>query len=329
MTRAYALAVGCALTVLGAAAAADVSTRVSPADTLIGNVATVAASSEETLLDIGRRHALGYHDMVRANPEVDPWLPPDGAEVVLPLRFVLPDAPARGIVLNLAEYRLYFFPDDERVVTYPISIGRMDWETPLGKTRIVAKARNPTWYPPDSVREEHAAEGRPLPRVVPPGPDNPLGTRALRLALPGYLIHGTNRPAGVGMRVTHGCLRMYPENIEVLFEQVAVQTPVRIVNQPVKAGWSGDRLYLEVHPALESAIEDEEGNVDVESDVVSSLSLTEMTRAIVRATRERRADIDWSLAEQVFKRADGVPVEIGIVANESGEADSGPGLPGH
>ena len=136
-------------------------------------------------------------------------------------------------------------------MTYPISIGRMDWATPLGRTRVVAKARNPSWYVPESIRAEHAAAGDPLPRIVPPGPKNPLGTRAMRLGIPGYLIHGTNRPAGVGMRVTHGCIRMFPEDIGFLFDEIAVNTPVRIINEPVKIGWDGDEIVMEVHRTLE------------------------------------------------------------------------------
>ena len=224
---------------------------------VVGEIATVIARYEDTLVDLARTHGVGYQDIVRANPDVDVWIPGEGTEVVLPTRFILPPGPREGIVLNLAEYRLYYFPEPEAgetpvVMTYPISIGRQDWETPLGQTHVTAMAVNPTWYPPQSVRDEHAAEGRPLARVVPPGPANPLGSRAMRLGIPGYLIHGTNRPAGVGMRVTHGCVRMFPEDIEYLFDLIAIDTPVRIINEPVKIGWQDDELLIEVHPLLES-----------------------------------------------------------------------------
>jgi len=185
-----------------------------PADVdVIGAVQTVSARHEETLLDIARAHGLGFDDIVRANPGVDPWVPGEGTQVTLPTRFVLPRAERRGLVLNLPEMRMYYFPvpakgEAPTVVTYPVSIGRMDWSTPLGRAKIVAKVKNPSWYPPESIRKEHAEDGRPLPQVVPPGPDNPLGAFAMRLSIPGYLIHSTNRPAGVGMRVTHGCIRM-------------------------------------------------------------------------------------------------------------------------
>lgn len=222
---------------------------------VIGAVSTIVARHEDTLVDIARRHGLGYEDIVRANPEINPWLPGAGTEIVLPTRYVLPPGPREGVILNLAEYRMYYYPKPGKgetpvVMTYPISIGRMDWETPLGRTRIISKVRDPAWYPPKSVREEHAAEGRPLPNIVPPGPDNPLGRFAMRLDIPGYLIHGTNRPAGVGMRVTHGCIRMFPEDIEHVFERIDVRTPVRIINEPVKIGWFGDELVMEVHPVL-------------------------------------------------------------------------------
>lgn len=280
-------------------------------DTLVGGLQTVRASAEETLLDVGNRHSLGFHDMRTANPDIDIWLPDAEAEVLLPLQFLLPAAPQRGIVLNLPEYRLYFYSEDgQRVQTFPISIGRRDWETPLGQTRIIAKARNPSWYPPASIRAEHEADGDPLPAVVPPGSDNPLGRFALRLGLPGYLIHGTNKPAGVGMRVTHGCLRMFPEDIEHLFAQVEIGTPVRIVNQPIKAGWSGEQLFLEVHPLLQDAVDDEAQ--EMENEVVRLSPLTHLTEAIVAATGEDEAVVDWDAAELAFREARGVPVAIGV-----------------
>ncbi len=292
---------------------------------VIGAVATVTARREDTLVDIARRHGLGYEDIVRANPGVNVWVPGEGTEVVLPTQFVLPPGPRRGIVLNLAEYRLYYFPEPKAgepayVMTYPISIGRMDWETPLGTTSVVAKARNPTWYVPQSVLDEHEADGNPLPRIVPPGPDNPLGNFAMRLGLPGYLIHGTNRPAGVGMRVTHGCIRMFPEDIEFLFEKVGVKTPVRIINEPVKIGWSGDELVVEAHPVLEVLIpqpdDDSETETETEADAIEALpiiknALTYLTEQFIAATSARAGRLDWYLAEQAVDRADGIPVAVG------------------
>lgn len=242
------------LAALVAGTAAAASYPLPPADVdIVGELQTVAVRTDETLLDIGRRYGVGYEEMKRANPDVDMWVPEPGTPVVVPTRHILPSGPREGIVLNVAEMRLYYYPPAEpRVVeTYPVSIGRMDWRTPLGETRVVAKQKNPSWYPPQSVKLEAKQEGREMPDVVPPGPDNPLGTRVLRLGIPAYLIHGTNNPWGIGMRVTHGCVRMYPEDIESLFERVPVNTRVRIVNEPVKAGWFAGALYLEVHPVLE------------------------------------------------------------------------------
>jgi len=286
-------------------------------DSVLGEVLQVAAEYEDTLLSIGRRHGVGYEEIVAANPGVSPWLPGKGTQVVIPSRFILPDAPREGIVVSLAEHRLYYFPkakpNEPAVVrTYPISIGKMDWKTPLGLTRVLDKRVKPTWYPPESVRREHEEQGRPLPRAVPPGPDNPLGEYAMRLDIPGgaYLIHGTNRPAGVGMQVTHGCIRMFPEDIEEFFALVPVRTPVRMIDQPYKMGWKGDELYIEVHPPLE-------GQGDPESR-----SLTNVTKLLVAATQDRSVVIDWAKAEQEVLRASGVPEPVVLAKTSNRVAGS-------
>lgn len=276
------------------------------ADTVLGEVQTVTTRYEDTLLDLGRRYSVGYEEIVAANPGVDPWLPGEGTRVVIPSRYILPDGPREGIIVSLAEHRLYYFPpiranEPATVVTYPISVGKMDWKTPLGLTRITNKRTKPIWYPPESVRKEHAADGRPLPKAVPPGPDNPLGEYAMRLGIPGgaYLIHGTNRPEGVGMQVTHGCIRMYPEDIEQFFKMVAVNTPVRIVHQPYKMGWKGQELFIEIHAPLEG----QEESADIHS-------LTQITRLLVSATQDRTVVIDWAKAEQAFNQASGIPEPV-------------------
>lgn len=324
---ACAAAVGSLL--LATAATAEVYELPPPGTDVIGAITTVEARAADTLLDIGRRHGVGYEEMVRANPDVDVWLPGEGTRVVLPTRYILPPGPRRGLVLNLPEYRLYYFPtpkpgEPAMVLTFPVSIGRMDWATPLGDTRVVSKVVRPSWYPPESVRKEHAEDGRPLPRIVPPGPDNPLGEFAMRLALPGYLIHGTNRPAGVGMRVTHGCVRMYPEDIEFLFGRVAVDTPVRIVNEPIKLGWDGDRLLMEAHRPLDVApVTDDQDEPVVEEAVAIDAAgepgreppkasrLTALTRQFVAATDARPGELDWEVAEALLERSDGIPAAVG------------------
>ncbi len=236
-----------------------------PGDSLIkefdaGVNKQTTANKDEDLLDIARRFDLGQNEIIRLNPEVDRWLPADGETIQLQSERLLPAAPRTGLVLNLPEFRLYYFPESlgdglsdnpASVITHPISIGRQDWDTPLGQTKIVAKKENPTWTPPASIKKEHAEKGDPLPDVVPAGPDNPLGLYAIRLGIPGYLIHSTNKPYGVGMRVSHGCIRMYPEDIAMLFPDIKVNTPVTIVNQAVKVGWDRNSLYIEVHPSLE------------------------------------------------------------------------------
>ena len=211
---------------------------------VVGEVSMVVTRAHDTLLDIGRAHGLGYNEMAGANPAVDPWVPGEATRVVVPTQFVLPPGPREGMVINLAQMRLFYFPPSEpgepaRVITFAIGIGDDVAPTPVGSTRIVRKAVDPAWRPPDSVRKRRAEEGETLPAVVPPGPDNPLGNRALYLGLPSYLIHGTNRPWGIGMRVSNGCIRLYPEDIEALYEQVPVGTPVRIVSEPILFGERG------------------------------------------------------------------------------------------
>ncbi len=223
---------------------------------VIGEPQAVFARHEDTFSDFAREYGLGYDELVAANPDIDPWLPGDNTPVLLPTQYVLPDVPRQGIVLNIASKRLFYFPqaadgEPQRVLTYPIGIGRVGWETPLGAASVISKARNPQWWVPASVRTEHAAMGDPLPAIVPPGPDNPLGTRVLKLDMPGYLIHGTNQPYGVGMRVSHGCVRLYPENIEHLYELVDIGESVMIVNEPYLAGRRNGELYFEAHAPLE------------------------------------------------------------------------------
>ena len=228
----------------------------SPDQAVVGEPQVVFTSEAHTFTDLAREYGLGYDEIVEANPDIDPWLPGEGTPVLLPTQFVLPDVPREGIVLNIANKRLYYFPaagegEPQVVMTYPIGIGRVGWETPLGSTTVVSKARDPQWYVPASVRREHEELGDPLPAVVPPGPDNPLGRHVLKLDIPGYLIHGTNAPAGVGMRVSHGCVRLYPENIELLYDLVAVGESVSIINEPFLAGARDGDLYFEAHRPLE------------------------------------------------------------------------------
>ncbi len=226
-----------------------------PAQQVVGELQIIRASAEDTFVKIARTYNLGYDELVEANPDVDPWLPGEGTTVLLPTRFVLPDAVREGVVINIASKRLYYYPPPDAdggraVMTHPIGIGKLGTETPLGKTTVTAKGRDPVWFPPASIRRDYAAAGNPLPAQVPPGPDNPLGDFVLILGMPSYLIHGTNKPAGVGMRVSYGCVRLFPENIAELFELVPVGTPVTIVNQPYAFAWADGELLLEAHTPL-------------------------------------------------------------------------------
>ncbi|MBS1247263.1 MAG: hypothetical protein H6R48_52 [Proteobacteria bacterium] len=270
---------------------------------VIGQVKVMYATRDDTLLDIARRYSLGYDEMVHANPGVDRWAPGEGTPIVLPTRYILPDTPREGIVLNIAEMRVYYYPKanagEERVVhTYPVSIGRMDWKTPMGLTKVVAKEVDPAWRPPATIKAEHAAEGDILPDVVPGGPDNPLGRYAMRLGVPGYLIHGTNKPFGIGMRVTHGCVRMYPEDIEHLFGMVPVGTPVRLVDQPVKVGRLNGQLMVESHAPLE------------EDNLPIKVTLEQAHQAVIAKTGPDMPGVDQVTLELAVEQVSGIPVPI-------------------
>jgi len=278
-------------------------------DTLFGALGIASTVDGDTLLDIARVYDQGYRELKIANPDVDVLLPGHDTEVVIPSLYLLPseltDTRTEGIVVNVAEFRLYHRARDASghwyVETYPISIGRQEWRTPHGATKIVAKAEDPTWYPPETVRREHEEWGDPLPRIVPPGDDNPLGRHALRLGLPGYLIHGTNRPYGIGMRVTHGCIRMYPADVERLFHSAPVGRSVTIINRPFKVGRRGEVLYLEAHPSLEGDADETE------------LSLSGVVDLIARETDGLDVKLDWDVLKATVQRRTGIPTEIGRI----------------
>ena len=238
---------------------------------------------------------------------MDVWLPGEGTTIVIPGQRLLPPGPREGIVVNLPEHRLYYYPKVKKgetpyVITYPVSIGKMDWNTPLGKTRIVDKRKNPTWSPPESVRKEHEERGDPLPAVVKAGPDNPLGAYAMRLDIhPGaYLIHGTNNPIAVGMAITHGCIRMYPEDIEALFPLVPVNTPVWLINEPVKVARVNGQVWLEVHPPVDA--EGQRAEVDIEGFYALANA----------ALGETPAAIHWDFVLATLQEASGLPQMVGL-----------------
>lgn len=268
-------------------------------DSIVGTLATVRIEAGETLLDLGRHFGLGFQDITDANPELDAWLPQPGALAVLPLHFTLPDAPRTGIVINLASMRLFYFPgkgNPGEVLTYPVGIGREGRSTPMGQMFIARKATRPTWYVPASIREDHRRRGDPLPASVPPGPDNPLGDYAMYLSRPRYLIHGTNKPYSVGLRASNGCIRLYPENMKVLFGTAANKTSVHIVNQPYLVGWHGGEAYLEAHaPYQESNLEQLGRN------------LTAKLKAI---EKKHGRKVDWNKVAVILEEARGIPIPV-------------------
>jgi L,D-transpeptidase ErfK/SrfK len=274
---------------------------------MFGDTETITAFGEDTLPDLARRYSLGYEEILRANPGVDTWLPGEGTTIVIPGQRLLPPGPREGIVVNLPEHRLYYYPPVKKgetpyVITYPVSIGKMDWNTPLGRTRVVDKRKNPSWSPPESVRQEHAERGDPLPAIVKAGPDNPLGLYAMRLDIhPGaYLIHGTNNPMAVGMAITHGCIRMYPEDIEALFPLVPVNTPVWLINEPVKVARVDGQVWLEVHPPIDA--EGQRAEVDLEKFYALANA----------ALGETPAAIHWDFVMASLQEASGLPQVVGL-----------------
>ena len=285
---------------------------------IFGQVEKIRTRYEDTLIALARRYSLGYEELVRVNPGVDPWLPGEGTEVLIPGQRLLPPGVREGIVVNLPEHRMYFFPkpksgEQPKVLTFPVSVGKMDWRTPIGSTRVVGKQKNPAWFPPKSVHAERKRLGEPaLPSMVPPGRDNPLGAHAMRLGIPGgaYLIHGTNNPDAVGMAVTHGCLRMYPEDIARLFDLVAVGTKVSLINEPVKMTRSDGEIWLEVHPPI-----------DAEGQVLP-VKLEDFEARLDQLLGESEVMINWDVALAALRSADGIPVMIGLeLLPEESESD--------
>ena len=290
--RSAALTISTALAVAMPAAASPV---------IIGDPAVHQTTPDDTLLDIAHQYDVGYVAIIAANPVIDPWVPGAGKDIKVPTQHLLPQAPHEGIVVNIAEMRLYYFPKREGTPqTYPIGIGEEGSTTPAGTTRIVRKAANPTWY-----RTKNEIANKPwAPKIVPPGPDNPLGLYALYTGWSGYLIHGTDDWRRVGRRDSRGCMGMYAADIETLFHEVPVGTKVTVVNQPIKIGWVGDTLYLEVHPTPHQADQLEMDNIDDYDDPAG------LTKMILAAAKDAAGRLDWTAIRQAAKDRSGIPVAI-------------------
>ncbi|MCW8846658.1 MAG: L,D-transpeptidase family protein, partial [Gammaproteobacteria bacterium] len=262
-----------------------------------GQLQWISLYREDTLPEIARAHGLGIDEIRHANPGVDTWLPGEGTVVLLPTRMILPQQ-REGLVLNLASRRLFHFDQDGVLLaTYPIGVGREGWATPTGAAKVVSKAKEPVWFVPASIRAEHAEAGDPLPAQIGPGPDNPLGAYAILLDLPGYLIHGTNKPYGVGMRVSHGCVRLYPEDIESLYPRVPLGTPVTIIGEPIMLAEADGLLYLEAHPPFEE-------------DETWSGHWEEIQGRLLQDSRLASRDIDWDRARQIIEESRGIPLPV-------------------
>lgn len=271
------------------------------AGNVVGSIQHLTSYGGQPIADVGREFGVGVYEMLEANPHVDPWQPAPGSQLTLPTQFVLPSGPRKGIVLNLAEMRLYFYhPNEPKVTTFPVGIGKPGWATPIGTTTITNKREHPTWHVPPSIRAGHAKNGRYLPQAVPPGPTNPLGEYAMHLGFPGILIHGTIHPGGIGMRSTHGCIRLFPADIEWLFNHTTIGTQVRVVHEPIKIGHANGKVYLEAHMPISDAKFKGSNSVD----------------ALVRAVKQNiggQSEIKWDSAKRLLKGASGIPEAIGTL----------------
>lgn len=274
--------------------------------TLIGDTQTVSAVTGDTVISLGRRYSSGIMELLEANPtlSMEQTYGPE-QKVLVPSQFLLPNAAHKGLVINLAELRLYFYvPGTREVRTFPIGVGRQGWDTPLGETYISSKDANPTWVPTERIKAARLKDGVVLPNSVGPGPNNPLGPYRFRTGLSTILIHGSNDPSGIGRRSSSGCIRMQPEAVESIFNLVPVGLPVTFVDEPVKVGWLGNDLYLEAHIPLEDDPEDDPD------------TLIEYAHKIINtATQSRPANIDWTLVDQITKDQRGYPIKIGTGIN--------------
>lgn len=272
---------------------------------IVGETTNYIVGEDDTLYSIARKFDLGLLDIMAANPGVDTWVPGVGNSLIIPASYILPDTKRSGIVINLSELRLYYFPDAKNVMTFPVGIGREGWQTPIGETTIILKRKNPIWTPPPSI----LAVKPDLPKTVPAGPDNPLGQYALSLAWEAYAIHGTNKPYGIGLRSSHGCIRMYPEDIKILFEAVTKGTKVTVIDRPYKLTWVEDKLYLEASPT------EAQSNNIINSEEPDASTPPEIYKDVEKMAGEK-AKINWKLVDEALVKRTGIPIDITITETE-------------
>ncbi len=298
---------GCATTRIVHEEYQPIESSVAKGDDVIGRLAFISLEKGDTLPDIARHFSLGINAVSAANPGIDMWVPEAGKRIMLPLSFILPDAPRKGIVINLAAMRLFQFKRDSdllAVLTYPVGVGTEERPSPTGQMYVERKVPRPTWHVPASIARDHLKKGDPLPAAVPPGPENPLGEYALYLSKSTYLMHGTNKPASIGLRATNGCIRLYPEDVKKLYEKTPLKTPVSIVNQPYLLGQSNGVVYMEVHAAPE--------NLDaVEFDRIYA--------KLRNIEKESGRTLDWSKVKKAMAEARGIPVPIFEIRQGSGK----------
>lgn len=299
MRETLVCAVGLLVMALAPTFAAEYS--LAPDQAAVGATQSRVTGANDTLLDLAREYDVGYVQLIAANPGIDPWLPRAGTKVTIPSYYILPDAPRTGIVVNLAERRVFYYPPEGgRVVTYPAGIAVADGATPLGTTRVVLKEVAPVWIPPPSIRAERPE----LPLSIGAGPDNPLGDFALRLGWTNYLIHGTNKPDSVGRNVSHGCLHLYPEDIAALFASTAVGTPVRVIAQAAEVAWIGDRLFVEIHPSKAQA-----DDIDIGKPFHPDIPQELITRVATMAG-DRQDLVDWEAVRRAGIERRGIPIPV-------------------
>ncbi len=267
----------------------------------VGKIQKYTIEEEDTLIDVSRHFELGYIELISANPSVDPWTPTPGQEITIPSFKLLPRATQKGIVVNLAQMRVYYFKNKKEIITYPIGIGRDGMNTPQGKTYLTAKKANPVWIPTERMREEKKW----LPKVIRAGNHNPLGRHALYLGWPTFLIHGSNKPWAIGRRVSSGCMRMYPENVKTLFDMVPINIPVTIVSQPILVAEIDNKLYLEANPSKRQGNDIEITGTHEKIDLSN-----ELKEVIKKAAGDKANTIDWKIVNQVVRERQGYPIVI-------------------
>jgi L,D-transpeptidase ErfK/SrfK len=280
---------------------------------MLGTTRTYRTRHEETLLEVARRFNLGYVEMINANRGINHWLPGEGTAVTLPTGHLLPDAPRQGIVINLPDLRLYYFMADGRTLSFAIGAGRQGYRSRRGTTTVVRKVVDPTWYPTAAERRDNPDLGA----IVPPGPDNPLGSYGMYLGWPRYIIHGTNMPWGIGRQISRGCVHCYPEGIAMLYPLVPLGTPVRVVNQAVKLGWSGGRLWLEASPN-----QDEIDAIEI-NDPVTFKPIPGLKATVTKAAGKAASTVDWAAVDAIAKQRTGVPMPVTpVVADRKQPAEN-------